>query len=236
LTALSGAVLGGAGLVAAATVAGAWLVRRRPGQQQTWFAAAAGLLLIIAGLHLLPDAWADAQEAGIWPPLVPIAAVTAFAAARLAARAGCGCREHREQVAGTGMAVALAIHRFLEGAAIALAGSVAVALALAVHAFGEGLATGALLGGQPRRRVAGWLALMCVSPVFGAVVADAFPVPEVAEPVLVATAAGVLAQAALVSLRAAFRGLRPRQLLVSRPAAVTTTAAVVTVLAVYGIG
>jgi ZIP family zinc transporter len=134
------------------------------------------------------------------------------------------------------MAVALAIHRFLEGAAIALAGSVAVALALAVHAFGEGLATGALLGGQPRRRVAGWLALMCVSPVFGAVVADAFPVPEVAEPVLVATAAGVLAQAALVSLRAAFRGLRPRQLLVSRPAAVTTTAAVVTVLAVYGIG
>ena len=48
--------------------------------------------------------------------------------------------------------------------------------------------------------------------------------------------AGVLAQAALVSLRAAFRGLRPRQLLVSRPAAVAATAAVVTVLAVYGAG
>jgi uncharacterized membrane protein len=51
MTTLSGAVLGGAGLVAAATVAGAWLVRRHPGQQQTWFAAAAGLLLIVAGLH-----------------------------------------------------------------------------------------------------------------------------------------------------------------------------------------
>jgi len=98
------------------------------------------------------------------------------------------------------------------------------------------MATGALLSGQPRRRVAGYLALMCVSPVFGAVVADAFPVPEAAEPVLVATAAGVLAQAALVSLRGAFRGLRPHQLLVSRPAAVTATAAVVTVLAVYGVG
>jgi zinc transporter ZupT len=49
----------------------------------------------------------------------------------------------------------------LEGAAIALAGSAAVALALAMHAFGEGLATGTLLGGQSRRRVAGWLALMC---------------------------------------------------------------------------
>jgi ZIP family zinc transporter len=235
MTTLSGAVLGGTGLVAAATVAGAWLVRRRPGQRQSWFAAAAGVLLIIAGLHLLPDAWADAQEAEIWLPLVPIAAVAAFVAAGLAARVGCSCRERRELVAGTGMTIALAIHRFLEGAAIALTGSVAVALALAAHAFGEGMATGALLSGQPRR-VAGCLALMCVSPVLGAVVADAFPVPEAAEPVLVATAAGVLAQAALISLRGAFRGLRPHQLLVSRPAAVTATAAVVTVLAVYGVG
>jgi ZIP family zinc transporter len=236
MTTLSGAVLGGTGLVAAATVAGAGLVRRRPGQRQSWFAAAAGVLLIIAGLHLLPDAWADAQEAEIWLPLVPMAAVAAFVAAGLAARVGCGCRERRELVAGTGMTIALAIHRFMEGAAIALTGSVAVALALAAHAFGEGMATGALLSGQPRRRVAGCLALMCVSPVLGAVVADAFPVPEAAEPVLVATAAGVLAQAALISLRAAFRGLRPHQLLVSRPAAVTATAAVVTVLAVYGVG
>jgi zinc transporter ZupT len=233
---MSGAVLSGAALVAAATVAGAWLVRRRPGQRQTWFAAAAGLLLIIAGLHLLPGAWADAREAGIWLPLVPLAAVAGVAAAGLAAHAGCGCGEHRERAAGAGMAVALAIHRFLEGAAIALAGSAAVALALAVHAFGEGLAAGALLGGQPRRQVAGWLALMCVSPVLGAAVTEAFPVPAAAEPVLVATAAGVLVQAAVVSLRAAFRGVRPGRLLVSRPAAVTATAAVVTVLAVYGAG
>jgi zinc transporter ZupT len=233
---VSGATLAGAGLVAAATVAGAWLARGRSGQRHIWFAAAAGALAIIAGLHLLPDAWAGAQEAGTWPPLVPMAAAAAFVAAGLAARVGCGCREHRELVAGTGMAVALAIHRFLEGAAIALTGSAAVALGLAAHAFGEGLATGALLSGQPRRRVTGCLALMCVSPVFGAVVADAFPVPEVAEPVLVAAASGVLVQAAVVGMRAAFRGLRPRQLLVSRPAAVTATAAVVTVLAVYGAG
>jgi hypothetical protein len=53
---LPGAVLAGTGLVAAATVAGAWLARRRPGQRRIWFAAAAGALLIIAGLHLLPDA------------------------------------------------------------------------------------------------------------------------------------------------------------------------------------
>jgi zinc transporter ZupT len=229
----SGTVLAGAGLVAAATVAGAWLARGRPGQRRIWFAAAGGALLIIAGLHLLPDAWADARTAEIWPGLVPMAAVAAFAAAGLAVRVGCGCQEHREQASGAGAAAALATHRFLEGAAIALAGSAAVALALAAHAFGEGLAAGALLGGQPRRRVAGWLALMCLSPVLGAVAADAFPVPEAAEPVLLAVAAGVLAQAARVSLRAAFRGLPLARLLLSGPAAVTMVAAAVTVLAVY---
>ena len=67
----------------------------------------------------------------------------------------------------------------------------------------EGLATGTLLGAQLRRRVAGWLAAMSVSPVIGAAVTSAFTVPEAAGPVLVAVAAGVLAQAARVSLRAA---------------------------------
>jgi ZIP family zinc transporter len=229
-------VLAGAGLVAAATVTGAWLARRRPSQRQMWFAAAGGALLIVAGLHLLPDAWTAARAAGIWPLLVPVAAAAGFAVAGLATRTGCGCREHQEQASGATTAAALAVHRFLEGAAVALAGSAAVALALAAHAFGEGLATGALLGGQPRRRVAGWLALMCLSPVIGAAAAGTFPVPEAAEPVLLALATGVLAQAARVSLRAAFRGLRPARLLLSRPAATTTMAAVVTALAVHAVG
>ena len=149
-------MLAGAGLVAAATLAGAWLARRRPGQREIWFAAAAGALLIIVGLHLLPDAWSGARAARIWPGLVPLATVAAFTAAGLAARAGCGCQEHKEQASGAGTAAALAIHRFLEGSAMALAGSAAVVVALAAHAFGEGLATGTLLGAQSRRRVAGW--------------------------------------------------------------------------------
>jgi zinc transporter ZupT len=230
-----GAVLAGTGLVAAATVAGAWLARR-PRHRQIWFAAAAGALLAIAGLHLLPDAWRDARDAGIWPGSVPTAAFAGFAAAGLATRAGCGCQEHKEQANGAGTAAALTVHRFLEGAAIALAGSAVVALALTAHAFGEGVATGALLGEQPRRRVAGWLALMCLSPVIGAAAADAVPVPVAAEPVLLAVAAGVLAQAARVSLRAAFRGLPPTRLLLSGPAAASTIAAIATVLAVYGAG
>ncbi len=229
-------VLAGAGLVAAATVTGAWLARRRPGQRQMWFAAAAGALFIVAGLHLLPDAWTAARAAGIRPLLVPVAAAAGFAVAGLATRAGCGCREHQEQASGAATAAALAVHRFQEGAAVVLAGSAAVALALAAHALGEGLATGALLGGQPRRRVAGWLALMCLSPVIGAAATEAFPVPAAAEPVLLALATGVLAQAARVSLRAAFRGLRPARLLLSRPAATTTMAAIITALAVHAAG
>src|SRR5215469_351188 len=229
LVVLPAPVLAGAGLVAAATVAGAWLARRRPGQRQIWFAAAAGALLIVAGLHLLPDAWATARATGIWPPLVLVAGAAGFAVAGLATRAGCGCREHQEQASGAATAAALAVHRFLEGAAVALAGSAAVALALAAHAFGEGLATGALLGGQPRHRVAGWLALMCLSPVIGAAATGTFPVPAAAEPLL-------LALAAQVSLRAAFRGLRPARLLLSRPAATTTMAAIITALAVHAAG
>ena len=231
-----GPELVGAGLVAVTTVAGAWLARRRPGQRQIWFAAAAGALLIIAGLHLIPDAWAGARAARMWPPVVPIAAVAGFTAAGLAARSGCGCRKHKEQALGSAAAVALATHRFLEGAAIGLAASATVALALAAHAFGEGIATGALLAGQSRRRVAAWLALMCLSPVVGAFVADAVAVPAAAEPVLLAVAAGVLVQAAWMSLRTAFGDLLHSPHLLVRPAVTTTMAAAVTVLAVRGVG
>ena len=226
----------GASLVAVATVAGAWLARRRQGQRQTWFAAAAGALLIIAGLHLLPDAWAGARGTSVWPPLVPIAAVAAFTAAGRAARAGCSCSAHKEQAIGAAAAAALATHRFLEGAAISLSGSATVAIALAAHAFGEGLAAGSLLGAQPRRRTAAWLTLMCLSPVVGAVAADAFAVPDGAEPILLAVTAGILVQAAWMSLRTAFRGLRHSRLLLVRPAATTAVAAVITVLAVHGVG
>lgn len=231
---LSGRTLAGPGLIAAATVAGA-LLARRGGHREIWFAAAAGALFAIAGSHLFPDAWAGARTARVWPPLAPIAAIGAFTVAGVAVRAGCRCREHAEQSSGAGAAAALAVHRFLEGSAVALTGSATVALALAVHAFGEGLATGALLGAQPRR-MAGWLAAMSISPLIGAAVADAFSVPEAAEPVLVALAAGVIAQAAWVSLRAAFDGLRTSRLLPLYPAAATAMAVVVTALAVHAAG
>ncbi len=158
----------------------------------------------------------------------------AFTVAGLAARAGCRCQQHTEQASGAGTAAALAVHRFLEGSAVVLAGP-AVAVALAVHAFAEGLATGALLGAQPRR-AARWLAAMSLSPLVGAAVTGAFAVPAAAEPVLLALAAGILTQAARISLRAAFHGLRTSPLPLTHTAAVTTTAAIITVLAVHTAG
>jgi zinc transporter ZupT len=105
-----------------------------------------------------------------------------------------------------------------------------LAVALAAHAFAEGLAVGALLGARPRR-MAGWLAAMSGSPILGAVAAGAFPVPQATEPVLLALAAGVIAQAAWVSLRAAFHGVRTSRREMSHTAATVAIAAVITALA-----
>jgi ZIP family zinc transporter len=231
-----GLLAAGAGLVAAATVAGVWLARRRPGQQQVWLGAAAGALLVIAGVHVLPDAWSAARAAGIWPIAVPATAIAAFLLAGFVARGGCACQCSTKRAGGRGAAAALALHRFLEGSAMALVGSATVIAALGVHALGEGLAVGALLASAPRRRTVGWLAVMCLSPVVGAVVTSFYELPAVAEPFLLAVAGGVLAQAARVSLRAACQDLSLRKFVVSGPAAAGVVAAVFTVLAVQAVG
>ena len=208
----AGLVVAGSLLMAVATVLGACLVLRHRGRHEAWLGAAAGVLLVIAGLHVLPDAWSAARAARLWPLTVPAAALASFALAGLVARRGCQCASGGHHVGGAASAGALAAHRFLEGTALALTASVTVAVALAVHALAEGLAAGTLLGGQSRRRVAGWLAAMCLSPLAGAVAASASPIPAVAGPVLMAFAAGVLAQAARVSLGAACRGPAGRRL------------------------
>ncbi len=233
---MPGLVLAGAGLLTTATVAGAWLGRRRPGQRQLWLGASAGALLVIAGMHVLPDAWSAAHAAGTWPWAVPTAAIAAFLLAGVAARGGCACQRDGRSVGGAGAAAALAVHRFLEGSALMLIGSATVVAALAVHALGEGLAVGALLRAHPGRHAVGWLTVMCLSPVIGMLVSSAFSMPTVATPLLLALAGGVLAQAARVSLRAACHGRSPRRLLASGPAAVTTAAAVITMLAVHVAG
>jgi hypothetical protein len=77
---------------------------------------------------------------------------------------------------------------------------------------------------------------MCASPVVGAAITEIWPFPARVEPVLLAVAAGVLGQAARVSLAAAFRQVRLARIAVSSPAAAALIAAVVTTLAVHGAG
>jgi len=226
-------LLAGAVMIGLATLAGAWLARRGVARQELCFGAAAGALLVIAGLHLLPDAWSGAGRTGLPQWTIPVIAVMSFALVGLVVRRGCSCQAQKETAAGGGTAAALAGHRLLEGASLALAGSVAVAVALVVHALAEGLAAGTLLTSVSRRTAALWLTAMCVSPVAGAAMAAVWPFPERAEPAALAIAAGVLAQAAWISLAAAFRHVRLARLAVSAPAAATIMAAVVTAAAVH---
>jgi len=225
----AGLVVAGSVLMAAATVAGAWLALRRPGRHGAWLGAASGALLVIALLHLLPDAWSAARAAGIWPLAVPAAALGSFALAGLAARQGCACDAGRQHAGGAGSAGALAVHRFLEGSALALTASVTITVALAVHTLAEGVAVGALLAGQSRRRAGGWLAALCLSPAAGAAAISAYRLPSAARPVLLALAAGVLAQAARISLRAASRTPAGRRLAPGAAAALLAAAAVTAV-------
>ena len=75
-----GLVVTGALLIGAATVAGAWLARRHAARRELCFGAAAGALLVIAGLHLLPDAWSAARQTAIPAWTIPAAATLVAAA------------------------------------------------------------------------------------------------------------------------------------------------------------
>src|SRR5437016_11980657 len=118
--------------MAVATILGGWLALRRTGRHEAWLGAAAGALLVIAGLHLLPDAWSAARAARLWTLAVPVAALASFALAGLVARKGCQCASGSHRSGGAASGGALAAHRFLEGTALALTASFTVAVALTV--------------------------------------------------------------------------------------------------------
>lgn len=100
-------------LVAVATVVGAWLARRGSGRSALLLAAASGILLIIAVLDLLPDAWDEAHEAGVPLWAVPVTALASCGVMGAVVRIGCPCKPGR--AGGVGTASGLALHRFLEG-------------------------------------------------------------------------------------------------------------------------
>ncbi|HZD66188.1 MAG TPA: hypothetical protein VE152_08835 [Acidimicrobiales bacterium] len=211
------AVAVGIGLMALATVGGAVLRWRLPRASPVPLAVAAACLLGVVGADLAPDIWRGMAAVGLPWWSAPLAAMAGVAGAGALLRPGCPCRPGLARGGGTG--VALAAHRVLEGAAVAVTGSVAVVAALVLHAASEGFALTSLLGGERRRTIASWLTLACVAPAVGAVVLSVVPLPDQADPLLTAVVAGVLVRMALAAWQLAVAGRgadRPRGSLLRR--------------------
>lgn len=218
-------------LIAAGTLIGAWSGRRWSHRSTVLLGAASGVLLAMSGADIVPHAVHEADEAGLSRWVVPVAVVTAFALAS----AGHLLRRRREprSLLGAGTAVALVLHRLVEGMTVALVASVLVVVALVVHSVSEGLALTAVLDAQGRRRLAPWLAVVCLSPLVGGWITMVASVPQGVHVVLLAMVAGVLLRGAGTALALALRRqadrepMRPPVLMALGSAAVVTVAVMV---------
>ncbi len=209
-------------LIAVATLAGSWLARRSSTKVSVGLAIASALMLVTALGEILPDAVDDAIEQNVPLWVLGVSIVLGFAVITYFTREGCA-HEHPKEAArhaagvhrrvkavataalfgGTGTAIALAIHRAIEGASLTLSGaSLVVLLALLIHSLSEGLALTAMLD-LAGRKIAFWMVLACLSPVVGILIAEMSPIPPQATPILLGTIAGVLLRTALVGFRLA---------------------------------
>src|SRR5262249_40197233 len=115
--------LAGVALIAAATLAGAWLARYSSRVRVLWACAAAVLAAVVLA-DLLPDVWWDLHGAGLgWLAAGAGGLAAGYGAAEALARRGCACQAasaHQATASGTATGAALAAHRLLEGAAVAL--------------------------------------------------------------------------------------------------------------------
>lgn len=200
LSALTGTEWVGAGLIAAATITGALMGRWSARYSAVSLAAVAGLLLVVVFGDLIPDIADDLGGFGPGWGIAAVAGCASFAAAGFVLRRGCVCGA---PAGGGAAALAIGVHRALEGSALAVTTSVPVIAALVLHAGSEGFAIAPLFGVEQRRRTATWLLVACVSPVVGAAVLGAVHVPENAGPILTALVAGVLARSAVEAGRLA---------------------------------
>jgi len=196
--------LAGVALIAAATLAGAWLARYSSRVRVLWRCAAAVLAAVVLA-DLLPDVWRELHGAGLgWLAAGAGGLAGGYGAADALARRGCACQAasaRQATASGTATAAALAAHRLLEGAAVALTGSPAVVAALVLHATGEGFALGALLPAERRSRALTVLVIACVSPLAGAAAFGQVGLPAKPSAVMTAAIAGVLARTAAAAAK-----------------------------------
>jgi hypothetical protein len=219
--ALTTADLAGIALIAVATLAGAWLGRRFARLRTVTLTCAGAALAAVVAADLMPDIWADLRETGLpwWVAAASLAAGLAGTDALI--RRGCACGPSgpdaglgppaptaglrpsgagaKVPASGRATAVALGVHRALEGAALAVAGSAAVIAALVAHAASEGFALTTLLAGERRGRTVALLAITCLSPAAGVALLAWVHLPQRATPVLSSVVAGVLLRAAVAA-------------------------------------
>jgi len=200
---LSGPLLAGVAVIAAATLAGFWLAARSARLPAVILTCAAVALAAVVLADLAPDVWRDLRGSGpAWWTGAAAALAAGYAAAEALARRGCACRADAPRsgaAAGTATAAALAAHRTVEGAAVALTGSAVVVAALAIHAAGEGFALGALLRAQRPSRVVLLLAIACLSPFVGALAFRHFALPGRVSALMTSVVAGVFARAVVAA-------------------------------------
>ncbi|MFF8926322.1 hypothetical protein ACF1AO_03570 [Streptomyces longwoodensis] len=219
-------------LIVMGTLVGAWLGRRWSHRSTVLLGAASGVLLAVAGADVVPHALHEADEQGLPIWSVPATLIGAFAVAS----AGQALRRRggRERLLGAGTAVALVLHRLVEGMTVALLASVPVVAALTVHSASEGLALTAVLDARGRKRLTPWLVAVCVSPLVGGWITLVAPVPEWTHALLLSAVAGVLLRNAGSALTLAWRRhttgdlpTAPVLLALGSAAAVTTAAVLV---------
>ncbi|MFI9597005.1 hypothetical protein [Nonomuraea sp. NPDC052265] len=227
-------------LVALSTLIGASLARRKNATISIWLAVASALMLITALVDLLPDAWHEADATGVPLWVVGLAGAFGFLVITFFTRKGCGHghgdkagggrhapglhRRVKEAVSaavygGVGTAAALSLHRMIEGATLALAASAVVVAALVIHSASEGLALTAMLD-LARRPAAPWLALSCLAPAAGVVLATVAPLPAQSVPILLGMVTGVLLRTGVIGLTIArdSRRLTRRHLVIAASA------------------
>lgn len=190
---MSGSTWVAVAVVAAATLGGAAFAGMFRHSHRVAPRLAAAMILAVVALDLAPDLIRDVAEIRSAQPLVGAACVVAFAAASATARWVCGCGTHPTTTTG----LAIALHRALEGAALALVGSAGVIGALVLHAAGEGFALRTYGGQHATGRVRPLLALACISPAAGAAALGDVELPDAMAPIITALIAGTLVAGAV---------------------------------------
>lgn len=183
-----------------ATLAGGVLALRFRSSLPYFFSFAAGSLIAVAFLELLPDAIDGASSADLSTRYVMMTIVGAFIFYHLLERFfpthqhGEGKNRGHGHIMGPIGAGSLVVHSFLDGAAIGVAFQVSpalgvlVALAIITHDFTDGVNTVVLMlkNRHHWKRAAGFLAADALAPVLGVISASFVSIDPKILPLLLA--------------------------------------------------